>query len=88
MVFLCTCVIRGGKKPCVVDTKSKTARAFGLVVPMATCAILLKEIISNSVIKYFFIFVDLTELNLSYKLTLIIIVCIDLYAELLIVILQ
>jgi hypothetical protein len=44
IVFLCACVIRGGKNPLLVDVTSNTAEAFGLVVPIPTCALLVTAV--------------------------------------------
>jgi hypothetical protein len=42
MLFISPLFIRGGKKPLVVLSMSKTAEASGVVVPIPTCAILVK----------------------------------------------
>ena len=48
----------GGKNPCVVDVISNFAEAFGVVVPIPTCALLVSELaITNSVIIILFFIV-------------------------------
>ncbi|MNE67437.1 hypothetical protein D3C80_1630470 [compost metagenome] len=39
MAFLCSSVIRGGKKPFVAEVRSKIDEASGVYVPMPTCVL-------------------------------------------------
>jgi hypothetical protein len=58
ITFLCASVIRGGKSPLVVEVTSNAADACGVVVPIPTCANVVKlvAITATNNVNFFIVF--------------------------------